>query len=97
MASFLFNNYAILGFMTNDITIKLTSINSHVLDNSVRDVLRAVPAENYGTVVVTVAPAQIFEDTRLLVRKVSFLNTNTKVAAALAKVDIPYDVKISIR
>jgi len=97
IVSFLLNNHAILGLMTNDITIKLTSINSHVLDNSVRDVLSAVPAGNYGAVVVEVAPVQLLEHGRLLVRKVSFLGTNDKVAVALAKVDVPHDVNISIR
>lgn len=83
--------------MKNDITIHLASINSNVLDNSVRDLLKAIPENEYAFVTLEVLPAEVVEVGRLLARKVTFSETTNKVAVFLAKVDVPHDVNISIR
>lgn len=83
--------------MKNTITIQLTSLNSSVLNKAVTDLLQAVPIAEYDYSMVETLPALRLKEGKFLVSKVVFVKTTSKFAVALAKVDIPHNVNITIR
>jgi len=82
--------------MTN-VTIKLTSLDSRILDDSVRKVVASVPVETFASSTLEVLPVEVSEGGRVFARKLVLESANAKAVDALAKIDLPHIVNIFIR